>query len=178
MLLAGLSTGHAIGLAIVAAVFICFALASAFLAPRRWPDFPGKQGMSVYVIACLALFVGMMAAVIAFGKEAPEAANAEAATPAAHAQQIDVTESEWKIQLPASGELKAGTYTFVVKNAGQVPHDLAIEGGSVAGPTKTPLIKPGGQATLKVSLKAGSYTLYCTVTGHRALGMVAKLAVG
>ena len=85
---------------------------------------------------------------------------------------------EWKIQLPATGTLKAGTYTFVVKNAGQVPHDLAIEGGTVAGPKQTALIKPGGQATLKVSLKAGSYTLYCTVTGHRALGMVAKLAVG
>ena len=173
LLLAGLTTSHKIGLAIVAAIFICFALASAFLAPRRWPGFPGKQGMSVYVIACLALFVGMMAAVIAFGKEAPEA-SAEAATPAAHAQQLDVTESEWKIQLPATAQLKAGTYTFVVKNAGQVPHDLVIEGL----PDRTPLIKPGATATLKVTLKAGSYTLYCSVTGHRALGMVAKLAVG
>lgn len=174
LLLAGLSTSHKIGLAIVAAIFICFALASAFLAPRRWPDFPGKQGMSVYVIACLVCFAGMMSAVYFFGKEAPEAEASAGETPAASTQQIQVTESEWKVQLPATSTLKAGTYTFVVKNAGQIPHDLAIQGTS----DKTPLIKPGATATLKVDLKAGKYTLYCTVAGHKALGMVAQLAVG
>ena len=173
LLLAGLSTSHKIGLAIVAAIFICFALASAFLAPRRWPDFPTKQGMSVYVIACLVMFVGMMSAVFFFGKEAPEA-EASSQTPAAQEQQIQVTESEWKVALPSTGTLKAGTYTFVVKNAGQIPHDLAIQGTS----DKTPLIKPGATATLKVSLKTGKYTLYCTVAGHKALGMSAQLAVG
>jgi plastocyanin len=173
LLLAGLSTSHKIGLAIVAAIFICFALASAFLAPRRWPDFPGKQGMSVYIIACLVCFVGMMSAVYFFGKEAPEA-EASSQAPAAQTQQIQVTESEWKVQLPTTGTLKEGTYTFLVKNAGQIPHDLAIQGTN----DKTPLIKPGGTATLKVSLKTGTYTLYCTVAGHKALGMVAKLAVG
>jgi uncharacterized cupredoxin-like copper-binding protein len=174
LLLAGLTTGHKIGLAIVAAVFICFALASAFLAPRRWPDFPGKQGMSVYIIACLALFAAMIAAVVAFGKEAPEASAEAGKGQAAHTQQIDVTESEWKVQLPATGELKEGTYTFVVKNAGQVPHNLVLQGTDA----KTPLIKPGGTAKLRVSLKTGNYTLYCSVAGHRALGMVATLSVG
>jgi uncharacterized cupredoxin-like copper-binding protein len=173
LLLAGLSTSHKIGLAIVAAIFICFALASAFLAPRRWPDFPGKQGMSVYVIACLVMFVGMLAAVITFGKETPEA-EASSPPPAAAEQQIQVTESEWKIQVAATGTLKAGTYTLVVKNAGQIPHDVAIQGT----PDKTPLIKPGGTARLKVALKAGQVTLYCSVTGHRALGMVTQLSVG
>ena len=173
LLLGSLTTSHKIALAIVAAIFICFALASAFLAPRRWPNFPGKQGMSVYVIACLVCFVGMIAAVVAFGKEAPEA-EARSETPAAHTQQIQVTESEWKVQLPSTGTLKAGTYTFVVKNAGQIPHDLAIQGTS----DKTPLIKPGGTAQLKVTLKTGKYTLYCTVAGHKALGMVTQLAVG
>jgi uncharacterized cupredoxin-like copper-binding protein len=173
LLLASLSTGNKIAIGVVALVFILFALASAFLAPRRWPDFPGKQGMSVYIIACLVLFVGMISAIVVFGKEAPEAeANAE--SPAAHTQQIAVSESEWKIQLPATGELKEGTYTFVVKNTGQVPHDLAIQGTT----EKTPLIKPGGTAKLRVDLKTGRYTLYCSVTGHRALGMVAQLAVG
>jgi uncharacterized cupredoxin-like copper-binding protein len=31
---------------------------------------------------------------------------------------------------------------------------------------------------LTVSLKAGTYTLYCTVPGHKAAGMVAKLTIG
>jgi plastocyanin len=173
LLLAGLTTGNKIGIAVVALVFILFALASAFLAPRRWPDFPGKQGMSVYIIACVVLFAAMISAVVVFGKEAPEA-EASGEAPAAHQKQIRVTESEWKLQIPAMGTLTEGTYVFVVKNAGQVPHDLAIQGL----PDKTPLIKPGGTATLKVSLKTGRYTLYCSVTGHRALGMVTKLAVG
>lgn len=173
LLLAGLSTSHKIGIAVVAAVFILFALGSAFLAPRRWPDFPGKQGMSVYVIACLVLFAAMISAVVVFGKETPEA-EASSQAPVAHQRQIRVTESEWKLQIPAMAELKAGSYVFVVKNAGQVPHDLAIQGLSA----KTPLIKPGGTATLKVSLKSGKYTLYCSVTGHRSLGMVTQLTVG
>lgn len=175
LLLAGLSTGNKIALAIIALVFICFALGSAFLAPKRWPDFPGRQGMSVYVIACLVLFAGMISAVVVFGKEASEAeAGGEAPPAQSQSQQIDISESEWKIQLPATSELKAGTYTLVVKNTGQVPHDLAIQGTT----DKTPLIKPGGTARLEVDLKSGRYTLYCSVTGHRALGMVAQLAVG
>jgi uncharacterized cupredoxin-like copper-binding protein len=174
LLLAGLATSNKIALAIVAAIFICFALASAFLAPRRWPGFPTEKGMSVYIIACLVMFVGMMAAVIVFGKEAPEAEASGEKPATQQQQQIQVTESEWKVQLPATGELKAGTYTFVVKNAGQIPHDLAVQGTDF----KTPLIKPGGTAQLKATLKAGKYTLYCTVAGHKALGMSAQIAVG
>ena len=49
-MLAALTTAHMIGLAVVAAIFIAFALASSFLAPRRWPDFPGPHGLSVFVI--------------------------------------------------------------------------------------------------------------------------------
>src|SRR3954447_26048161 len=71
-MLAGLSTGHMVGLAVVAAIFIAFALASSFLAPRRWPDFPGKNGMSVFMIVCLVLFVAMLTAVAVFGVEEPE----------------------------------------------------------------------------------------------------------
>ena len=72
MLLAGLSSGHKIGLAVVAVVFIAFALASSFLAPRRRPDFPGKNGLSVFIIASFVLFAAMLAAVEAFGGESEE----------------------------------------------------------------------------------------------------------
>lgn len=178
LLLAGLTTGHKIGLAIVAVVFIAFALASSFLAPRRWPDFPGKNGLSVFVIASLVLFAGMLSAVIVFGSEAKEA-GAEVGAHGSPAQQtIAVKETEFKIQLPAVKELKEGTYTFDVTNAGKIPHDLVITGGKATGPTRTALIAPGGEAKLKVALAVGNYTLYCSVAGHRALGMVAKLSVG
>ena len=63
-----LSTGHTIGLAASAAVFIVFSLAVAILVPRREPDFPGKA-LPALIVATAVLFVGMLAAVEIFGKE-------------------------------------------------------------------------------------------------------------
>jgi cytochrome c oxidase subunit II len=69
--LAGLTTGHKIGLGLAAVIFIGFALASAMAIPRGRPDFPGKL-LPAFVIACVTLFVGMMAAVEVFGAEEKE----------------------------------------------------------------------------------------------------------
>lgn len=169
MLLAGLSTGHMIGLAVTGGVFIAFALTASFLAPRRWPDFPGRNGLSVFVIACFVLFAAMITAVEVFGVESESEASA-----ASHegAQTIDVTESEYRIALPSLKTLPAGTYTFVVKNAGKVEHNLVV------GDKSTPLIKPGETVKLTVPLKAGTTTLFCSVDGHRQLGMNATITVG
>ena len=136
--------------------------------------------MGPFVIACVVIFAGMLAAVFFFGRESESAKGAE---PAAHQAPgapttIKVTESEWKVQLPATSTLTEGNYTFQVHNAGKVPHNLAIEGSGVPANDVTPTIAPGGDATLKVTLKTGSYTLYCAVPGHKQLGMVAKLSVG
>ncbi|HET9116037.1 MAG TPA: hypothetical protein VFN33_08085 [Gaiellaceae bacterium] len=68
MLLASeLSTGHEIGLIVVAAVFIAFALLASFAAPRYKPDFPGPNGIGPFVIASVVLFALMVAAVNFFG---------------------------------------------------------------------------------------------------------------
>ena len=68
MLLGGeLPLGHEIGLILVAAIFIAFALASSFLVPRLKPDYPGPAGLSVFVIASIVLFALMIAAVNFFG---------------------------------------------------------------------------------------------------------------
>jgi hypothetical protein len=69
MLLAGLSTGHTIGMVIVALTFIGFALISSFVIPRRQPDFPGKNGIGVFAIVCIVLFVAQLTSVIVFGVE-------------------------------------------------------------------------------------------------------------
>lgn len=177
MLLAGLSTGNKIGLAVCGAIFIAFALTSSFVIPRRRPDYPGRNGMSVFVIVSIVLFAGMLTAVSVFDVEA-EAKGGKKAGAGAPAKTIPVTESEFKIALPAESGLKAGNYTFAVKNAGKIGHDLAISGAGIAGTPKTALINAGGTSKLTVSLKAGTYTLYCTVPGHKAAGMVAKLTIG
>ena len=67
MLASEISTGHEIGLIVVAVVFIAFALASSFLVPRYKPDFPGPNGIGVFAIASIVMFGLMVAAVNFFG---------------------------------------------------------------------------------------------------------------
>src|SRR5439155_1026895 len=85
---------------------------------------------------------------------------------------VQLTESEFKI-VAASKQVKAGDITFKVKNDGKLAHDVAIAGTS----ERTKLIPPGGTAELKVTLKPGTYELYCTVPGHKAAGMDLKVTV-
>lgn len=183
MLLA-LSTWHKIGLAGVAAVFIVFALASSFLFPRYRPSYPaGRLGW--FIVVTLALFIGMLAAVEIFGAEPAEKAAAEnenttsssttSTTTAGGAQTVQVSEKEFKITLPST-TLKPGSYTFDLSNDGHQPHDLTIKGPGVNN-EKTPVINGGQHATLKVKLTAGDYEFYCTVPGHKQLGMDVNVKV-
>jgi uncharacterized cupredoxin-like copper-binding protein len=185
--LLALSTWHKIGLAGVAAVFIVFALASSFLFPRYRPSYPaGRLGW--FIVVTLALFVGMLAAVEIFGREPAEKAAAEnepttaASTSSATAsgggggtQTVQVSEKEFKITLPST-TLKPGSYTFDLTNDGKIQHDLTINGPGVNN-AKTPLINGGQHATLKVKLTAGTYDFYCSVPGHKQLGMDVKVKV-
>ena len=178
MLLAALSTGNKIGLAVVGGTFILFALTSSFIAPRRRPDFPGRNGLSVFVLASFVLFAAMVTSVIVFGVEKSEAKGAEpAGTPAPAGHTVQVSETEFKITVPAE-QLPPGSVTFAVKNVGKIQHDLVVSGPGVKGTAKTPLLNAGQSGKLTVTLAAGTYTLYCSVAGHRAAGMVAKLTVG
>jgi uncharacterized cupredoxin-like copper-binding protein len=38
-------------------------------------------------------------------------------------------------------------------------------------------VQGGADSTIKVDLKPGNYTFYCSVPGHREGGMVGKLTV-
>jgi mono/diheme cytochrome c family protein len=76
---AGLSTGHKIGLSAVGAAFIVFALISSFVLPRRNPNFPGK-GLGWYVVVVICFFIAMVAAVLVFGRESKEATTPPATT--------------------------------------------------------------------------------------------------
>jgi mono/diheme cytochrome c family protein len=68
----GLSTTSTIALAVMAGIFIVFALLSSFLGPKRDPDFPGKRMRWGYVLICVVLFALMMSTVVVFGKEEEE----------------------------------------------------------------------------------------------------------
>src|SRR5262249_51491584 len=71
-----LSTAHMIGLALVGAAFIVFALVSSFVLAGRNPEFPGRN-RNIYLVVCAAFFLAMMAAVLLLGREEP---TSEAAT--------------------------------------------------------------------------------------------------
>ncbi len=184
MLLA-LSTSHKLGLAITAAVFVAFALASSFLLPRYRPDFPGS-GLRLFIAATVVLFVGMLAAVEIFGKESEEAAaeggeettetTPGATTAGGETHTIKVAEKDFKILLPET-HFAAGKYVFQLTNNGPSPHDLAIDGPGVEN-RKTPVIAAGKTASLEVTLEDGDYDFYCSVPGHKQLGMDEKVTVG
>jgi mono/diheme cytochrome c family protein len=71
--LLALSTGHAVALALVAGAFIAFALLSALVIPRRWPQFPGKH-LGWFIAATVVFFVAMLSAVELFAAEPKETA--------------------------------------------------------------------------------------------------------
>ena len=70
---------------------------------------------------------------------------------------------------------KAGTVTITMTNMSPLEHNVTVaEGSKVLG--STPTFK-GGSMTLKLQLKPGTYTFYCTVPGHRQAGMEGTLNV-
>jgi uncharacterized cupredoxin-like copper-binding protein len=76
--------------------------------------------------------------------------------------------------VPTTLSAPAGKVTINMKNASAIPHSVAIDTpGAVAGK----VVNQGGTSTATATLKAGSYTFYCTVPGHRQAGMVGTLTV-
>ena len=91
--------------------------------------------------------------------------------------QVSVRLSEWKVEL-SQQNIAAGPVTFVVTNTGQIPHAIEVEGQGIEREIET--IQPGANGTLTLTLKAGTYEVYCPVGegSHKKLGMEARLTVG
>jgi plastocyanin len=75
----------------------------------------------------------------------------------------------------ANAEAPAGTLEIDSPNESSVPHNIALEGGSVN--ELGPVVDNGGVSKINVNVDAGEYTFYCSVTGHREAGMEGKLTV-
>lgn len=71
---------------------------------------------------------------------------------------------------------KAGKVTIDFKNPQPLAHDVAIEDSGGKEVAKTDVITESEDSTT-ANLKAGEYTFYCTVPGHREGGMEGTLTV-
>lgn len=98
-----------------------------------------------------------------------EGDHAESPTAATVDVQLgDIFIAPQQLTAPAGAEL-----TLEVENTGGIQHDLVLEDGP-----KTALLDPGARASLEVgALEPGTYTVFCSVPGHREGGMVASLLV-
>ena len=169
------------------------ALALSF-AGLRWEKFPGSRGLMTGVVAGLAVLVLATAAFAWMQAETEQDHRqaelaAEEAAPAEEQQEPDAEGAEdigepVPVSSPASGEVRfeqdkleaaAGTVTLAYENPSEVPHNVAIDddSGQIAqGETGT-----AGTYPVTADLQSGSYSFYCSITGHREAGMEGTLTV-
>ena len=106
-----------------------------------------------------------------------DAAGGTAEQAAAGAAKVEIMLTEFAID-PLTITVPVGEpIGFSVMNMGQGPHTFAVD---VGGETyATDQIDAGTTVTLDVpALEAGTYSAYCTVSGHKDLGMVATVTAG
>ena len=95
---------------------------------------------------------------------------------------LRITLDEYRI-MPQSIEVKAGRMKLVVRNAGRLTHNLAIQlpdgpGGKPTPVARVATMQPGQTAEpIKVTLRPGEYRLVCTIANHDDLGQFGTLKV-
>jgi uncharacterized cupredoxin-like copper-binding protein len=95
---------------------------------------------------------------------------------------LRLTLDEYRI-VPQDISIKAGRIKFIVRNAGRLTHNLAIQVPD--GPDGNPRLvdrvasmQPGQTAEpIKVTLAPGEYRLVCTIANHDDLGQFGTLKV-
>ena len=104
----------------------------------------------------------------------PKATPTSSPTESAGTLSLQADPSQLKFDKSALSA-KPGKVTIVMKNPSTLPHDVAIEGNGVDVTGKT--VTQGGTSTATATLKAGTYTFYCSVDSHRQAGMEGTLTV-
>jgi plastocyanin len=73
--------------------------------------------------------------------------------------------------------VKPGPAIVQLAIRGEDPHDLAVRRIGAASVSRVPETLPGAVAEWRGTLKKGRYELYCTIEGHKKLGMRTVLTV-
>jgi uncharacterized cupredoxin-like copper-binding protein len=119
---------------------------------------------------------------------------------AAPVPEADITKGQIRADMTeyvmglTSAEVRAGSVTFIARNAGTTAHDLIVIKTDLA-PDKLPVdtqtqkakedgkvdgleqVAPGKSLNLRVDLPAGAYVVICNVPTHYQLGMRTALTV-
>jgi len=74
-----------------------------------------------------------------------------------------------------SVEAESGTVTIKFTNDSSTPHDVVVEGPD--GELGATDVISGDTTQAEVELEAGEFTFYCSVAGHREVGMEGTLNV-
>ncbi|MGW8768188.1 plastocyanin/azurin family copper-binding protein [Streptomyces sp. NPDC055815] len=88
--------------------------------------------------------------------------------------QVKADLADFKITL-SQQTFTPGTYAFAITNTGHHDHALEVEGPG--GENRSSTIGPGESTTLTVTLKDGTYEIYCPVDGHKDQGMKTEITV-
>lgn len=130
------------------------------------------------------------AVLLAVALLAPTASGAPAGG-TAPARTVTVVLKEWTLR-PSVSRVGAGRVTFVVRNAGAIPHELVVlrttrprdaipVKGSTADETgratEVEELGPGTGRRVTATLRRGKYVLVCNLPGHYRAGQFASLTV-
>ena len=130
-----------------------------------------RSGHRPHILA-LVVAAGMSLAACA-GPGGPTAASSSPSVPPTKTVTAPLT--DFAITL-SSDEFTAGPYEFVLKDQGTHPHALAIMGPGLEN-TMSGILKPGTGETFPVTLKEGTYHLWCPVGKHADKGMSTMIRV-
>ena len=171
---------------IAGGLLVAWALIVSLGLGLRRPDFPGGQSGERMVMAItVVLVLGAVSTAVITSGSAGKASAASSSQPAASTP-APTQGAGSSVKLAANPEglfsfdtkqlsAKAGTVSIAMTNMSSVEHNVAVEqGGTVLG--SIPKFA-GGTKTLTVKLKPGTYIFFCTVPGHRRLGMEGTLKV-
>jgi uncharacterized cupredoxin-like copper-binding protein len=88
---------------------------------------------------------------------------------------VTATETEWHIALSRTS-FSPGKYTFVAVDKGKVSHNLNVVGPGVNANIGV-LLSPAQSASVTVTLRTGTYDIFCSFPGHKAKGMDVHITV-
>ena len=117
----------------------------------------------------LRLVAGLLALAVA----APAAALGSSRGPTS----VGVSEREWRVSLYRT-RVPTGVLRLNVHNYGEDGHDLAVRNRDGRVLAAVPEVSPGEGDTLRLRIrKPGRYVVFCSLEGHEANGMRARLTV-